>query len=220
MVDRIDEVSQLIERALTLADELGLSLTSIQLEEARIALKKDNHAWTDAPEAKSALPAVVGGLGGSHGGGEVVQLRDSVSLQQLLREHETLDLRRESLLLLVRGKPEPSEAWRQLTEFKALIEAHRATERRCVYGPLEREQSHLFARLHEKLTSLTGEIERDWKQYLYYWDEGRIASRWSNFALATNIILTRAGDRMRLEERVIYPLAFLGGNIELKQAAS
>lgn len=70
------------------------------------------------------------------------------------------------------------------------------------------------------MTRLTGEIERDWKQYLFYWDEGRIASRWSSFALATNIILVRAGDRMRLEERVIYLPAFLGGNIELRQPAS
>lgn len=220
MVYGTDEVAQLIERALMLADELGLSLTSIQLEEARVALGEDDNAWADALKPKSTLPPVLGEADGCHGEGEVVQLRNSDSLQQLLLEHEDLDRRRKSLLQLVREESDPGEAWRQLAEFKVLIEAHRATERRCVYGPLERGKAQLFSRLNERLTSLTGEIKRDWKQYLYYWNEERIASRWSSFALATNVILVRAGDRMRLEERVIYPLAFLGGNIELRQPAS
>lgn len=149
MVHGIDEVAQLIERALMLADELGLSLTSIQLEEARVALGKDGNAWADALESKSTLPPVLSEMGGRHGEGEFVQLRNSDSLQQLLLEHENLDRRRKSLLQLVREEPDPGEAWRQLTEFKSLIEAHRASERRCFYGPLERGKVQLFSRLNE-----------------------------------------------------------------------
>lgn len=215
-----DELGRLIAEALALADELDLSLVSIQLEGARIALDVDRDV-SGSPSwlVKRELSAPQQELTVAASNSNVVKLHASGSLQQLLREHEVLDARRQSLLQLTEGPPNSFEAERQLSEFASLIEAHRATERRCVYGPLLAKKADVKFGNKVKLKGLVGEIERDWERYLRNWDQAKIDRLWSEFCLITHSILPRAGERMRLEERVIYPLAFIGGLIELEDSA-
>jgi hypothetical protein len=72
--------------------------------------------------------------------------------------------------------------------------------------------------LEERLRTLLGEIETDWDSYLYTWDCDRLETQWAEFTVATHTILARAGERMRLEEKVIYPLCFMSGLINMKDA--
>ncbi len=134
-------------------------------------------------------------------------------------EHEALETKRISLLRLAEGSPDPVEAEKQLAIFGADIQAHRANERRCVYGPLMSKEVDTEPGLEDWLHSLVGQIETDWESYLKLWDRNMIAERWTDFALATHSTLARAGERMRLEEKVIYPLAFSSGLILLRDPA-
>jgi hypothetical protein len=211
-----DELAQLIERALALSDENDLSLVSIHLEAARLALAAEPDAsvrlspreklTTFEPKPKPACDI---------GRENVIKLHPPGSLEQLLSEHEALEIRRRCLLELADGTPNPVEAARQLAEFALLIEGHRATERRCVYAPLLVHKIDVSPLLNKKIEGLVGEMEQDWASYLHSWDQEKIARRWKEFCVVTQSILVRAGERMRLEERVIYPLAFMGGMIEL-----
>jgi len=146
----------------------------------------------------------------------VVALHVQGNLEQLLHEHEFLNVRREALIALANGEPKPEEAERQLAEFKALIQSHRATERRCVYGPLMKKEIAGDSALGFKLNTLVEEINGDWETYLTIWNVKTIGRDWERFSRDTNQVLARAGERMRLEERVIYPLAFMGGMITLR----
>ncbi|MGR6330401.1 hypothetical protein ACU5AX_15155 [Sphingomonas sp. XXL09] len=209
----------MIDSAISLADEMELGLVSIHLDEARAALSS---ATNDIPSRshRSAITALINFLTSGGGGeAEIVQLRKKDSLEQLLSEHEALDARRVALLELTRQAPNAAEAARQLMEFKTLILQHRLTERRCVYGPLQRRREAAGVPLEKRINQLIEEMDGDWGRYLDGWDEARIEERWGEFVFATTDALLRAGDRMRLEERVIYPLAFMTGSVELRTPA-
>lgn len=220
MAYETDELAQLIEQALALADQVDLGFVSIKLDEARVTLKAEQ----DASAPLSRLDELIGELPSRSptrffSADNVIKLHAPTSLERLLEEHEVLEARRKALLHLAEGSPNPFEAERQLQEFADVIVAHRATERRCVYGPLMAQGSEADAHLEVRLKDLVGEIETDWQSYLHAWDRNRLASRWAEFALATHSILARAGERMRLEEKVIYSLAFMSGLIQLRKSA-
>ena len=215
-----DELTKLIEQALGLADERQLNLVSIKLEEARIAMIAEpgpSGTLARLEDIVRALPIPVRLR--SVSGGNVVTLHAPTSVEHLLSDHAALDARRKALLALVEGPPTAAEAERQLNDFGLLIEAHRATERRCVYGPLLARGVDADLTLERSLTSLVGEMETDWDSYLHQWDRDRIENNWFDFAVATHFILARAAERMRLEEKVIYPVCFLSGLIRLRESA-
>lgn len=214
------DLSQLIEQALKLADERDLDLVSIKLDEARAALDAGRGAsatLSRMDDLIKTLPASVPVR--SVSGSNVITLRAPTSLERLLGEHQALDKRRRALMELVRNPPNAAEAERQLIEFGKLIDDHRATERRCVYGPLLAVGVNADTALEERLASLVGEMETDWDSYLHTWDRQKIENDWREFTAATNTILARAGERMRLEEKIIYPLAFMSGLIHLRESA-
>lgn len=220
MADKEHELSLLIGQALALADELDLLLVGLKLDEARTALS----ASKGDPTGLSRLERLIGRLPNTMPdrlslGRNVVTLHGGTSLERLVTEHDVLDARRKSLLKLTEGPPDPSEAETQLIEFGELIQSHRALERRCVYGPLLAKGIDVSIDVGVKLSSLVAEIETDWDSYLHKWDRESIASGWKDFSLATHSILARAGERLKLEEQIIYPLAFVNGMIQLRDTA-
>jgi hypothetical protein len=216
-----DKLTQLIEQALVLADDNELALVSIKLDEALnelITYRIESGSLSSMDSLISDFPTAVALQNRS--GDNVVSLRSPASLERLMSDHIDLDIRRKSLIQLVRGPQNVIEAQRQLTEFGKLIDAHRALERCCIYGPLMTRGIDAGFSLEERLRTLLGEIETDWDSYLYTWDCDRLETQWAEFTVATHTILARAGERMRLEEKVIYPLCFMSGLINMKDAVS
>jgi hypothetical protein len=220
MVDKKRDLARLIVRALALADELELPIVGAKLDEAAQALKESQ----DEPAALLQVQGLIRVLANtgpkrSRSGANVVELHPPTSLERLMSDHKVLDNRRKSLLKLTEGRPKPIEASKLVVEFGALIQAHRAVERSCVYGPLMAKGIDAGQDLGVKLGGLVEEIETDWESYLRNWDQGTIGNEWGDFTFATQSTLSRAGERMRLEEQIIYPLAFVSGLIRFGGSA-
>lgn len=221
MVHERDELTQLIEQALGLADERNLDLVGIKLDEALnelIAHQAGSGNISRIDHLSKNVPTFVEVR--TRSGDNVVSLRSPASLERLLSDHAELELHRKSLIQLARGPQNVIAATQQLAIFGQIIDAHRALERCCIYGPLIAAGVDASFALEERLGTLLGEMETDWDSYLHAWDCERLEKHWAEFTIATHTILARAGERMRLEEKVIYPLCFMSGLIQMRDAAS
>lgn len=221
MVHERDELTQLIEQALGLADERNLDLVGIKLDEALnelIAHQAGSGNISRIDHLSKNVPTFVEVR--TRSGDNVVSLRSPASLERLLSDHAELELHRKSLIQVARGPQNVIAATQQLAIFGKIIDAHRALERCCIYGPLIANGVDASFALEERLGTLLGEMETDWDSYLHAWDCERLEKHWAEFTIATHTILARAGERMRLEEKVIYPLCFMSGLIQMRDAAS
>ena len=210
-------LSELVSRALAMADALGLESVGIKLDEARVAVARAIDGGDDAPLAEDIAEAL------AHLGAKPVRasnvsvLHPAISLERLLVEHDELDAQRLALMELAAGPAAPRKAHRMLANFAAQIDGHRAHERRCIYGPLMAIEEEGDLGIGITVRDLVGEIEGDWSAYLRSWNVKRITAEWNAFAIETQRILTKAGERLRIENQLIYPLAFKRGLIPLRE---
>jgi hypothetical protein len=211
------QLRELINQALSLADKNNLLIVGVKLDEARHALDTLREKSEDCRGDQCGF-GNVSPLSRTSSEGNIVTLHPPVSFERLLAEHESLDQMRRGLMELVEGPPSPFEAERQLDEFEEAIASHRADELRWVYGPLLARRIGDDPQVGSSYRELVLETEDAWARYFHKWKEQRIAASWATFGLETHQVLTRAGERMRLEERIIYPLALRKGMIRLRDA--
>ncbi|MEG8052682.1 hypothetical protein QP185_04495 [Sphingomonas aerolata] len=102
-----DKLTQLIEQALVLADDNELALVSIKLDEALnqlITYRIVSGSLSSMDSLISDFPTAVALQ--TRSGDNVVSLRSPAGLDRLMSDHIDLDIRRKSLIQLVRAATE------------------------------------------------------------------------------------------------------------------
>ena len=144
----------------------------------------------------------------------------TTSLTRLLDEHDDIDRRTRSILVLLdEPAAQPDRAAGMLDALGALeaaIVGHIAYEEQFIYPEMTYVGS---ADLSEAALMFAEELERlrgDWTGYLDAWPEIAIEADWPGFATATRNILPRMLERVRRENDCLYPLALQRGAVRLR----
>lgn len=144
-------------------------------------------------------------------------VRVSTSYERLVHEHDTIDDLCVDLLATSRREPsDASLASRLLSELATIVRWHLEEEDRAVYATL-------IERYGTSADITPGGFEEhfellkiDWEGYLSDWTPDCVAADPETFGDATEAMLPRLRDRVRVETDLIYPLALRDGSIALR----
>jgi iron-sulfur cluster repair protein YtfE (RIC family) len=139
--------------------------------------------------------------------------------QQLVCEHDQLELLTQQLLTAVNSKPVDIPALIALrTTLAVSLASHLAKEDGNLYPKLIDHGDYRVAQIAQRFISEFSDIATVWCAYLDGWTAQSIAADMVGFQDATYVVVKRLGDRIRLENAELYPLALRLGAIELRAA--
>lgn len=87
-----------------------------------------------------------------------------------------------------------------------LLAVHLAKEDKHVYPALKRHENASLASLATKYETEMGDIDQRYRDYLADWPIQMITKRWLQFRLATTDLMDKLVQRIKREERELYPL--------------
>lgn len=133
-----------------------------------------------------------------------------VTIERLSEEHAQIDTILTEILAIVSRHSAPVEGLPSLRwRLRHMLTVHLAKEDRHLYPDLKRSPDRHLAALASEMEREVGHLAEDFHRYCHDWDAGAIAMDWPGFCTETQRILAALRQRIRREERELYPRAFV-----------
>jgi iron-sulfur cluster repair protein YtfE (RIC family) len=121
----------------------------------------------------------------------------------LLRDHELIAVLASRLSLLIRDGADPAALSTALQHLVDTVEAHLAHEDATIYDLALQAQGGAGQQAIDALQSEFELLKASWGRYLCRWTPDAIAADRDGFVEASNRILPRLNDRVRLENQLL-----------------
>jgi hemerythrin-like domain-containing protein len=150
----------------------------------------------------------------SDGGGGV---REMPAIRELCSEHRALEEQALLLLRIVAGEVPDSAAVAQLRwRMARMIQSHCEREERLIYDRLRASGDLAATAAAYRCRDEHGALAARFAGFIAAWPVSRISAEWITFRAESQALVAAIGERIRLEETVLYPHA---RRVEARRAA-
>ena len=140
-----------------------------------------------------------------------------MSYERLIREHDEIDRVARTMCDVVdRDVSAVDDAVALRSRLSLLVSDHLQFEDPQVYGPLIARQARGSGEVPLDLVADLTALRGAWSDYLDGWSDEAMRVDWPAFGTQTRAILAWLQERVRLETRLIYPVALQQGDIRLR----
>ena len=139
------------------------------------------------------------------------------SFERLIREHTAISARARSLIDAIDGGASPLALHAALSALEGELGAHLAHEDAAIYPKLMVSADESAAAAREAVRRFET-LAADWTDHARKWTTTAIARSPRRFGEATRAILGRLGERIKLENELLYPMALGASHIRLRDS--